>query len=112
MNPAKPYPAPWTADLADAPESCQIEIFHRETPIAYVRNVDDMEDIGDADPVQVDAEARATALLMAAAPDLLKVAEMFLEQYTLDSYEFFAKYGSTNKVLPIIQKAIAKTRGA
>jgi hypothetical protein len=80
--PISPYPAPWEANIEDTPEYCQIEISAGSVPIAYVRNADDMED--DAREVNedfIDAEARATARLMAAAPELLAACELLLSAW-------------------------------
>jgi hypothetical protein len=106
MTPAKPIPAPWTANLEDAPQDCEIEILHRGTPIAYVRNVDDMEDIGDADPDQLDAEARATALLIAAAPDLFEACTTAFEAWQKGDASILL-----SKCWDQIRAALEKARG-
>jgi hypothetical protein len=90
----------WMANLEHTDKYHGIEIFYRSNPIAYILNVVDIgEDIGDNDPDEIDVEARTTARLMAAAPELLEALEKLL--YFVD----------TPEMIEAAKNAIIKARG-
>jgi len=87
MSEIKHTPGPWDAQLTDTPYCCDIPVVVAGSgfTVAEVMNLDSFgacldDEVTDHEIDEMEKSARATATLIAAAPDLLAACKLALEK--------------------------------